>query len=260
MLEESIESLTSKQLSDVFDHKDIKPKETISIEAIADNYFTPPKKRITSIINFDRNAINKIRRSLNKKDMDVIKRWVKHSDNWDKIKPEIPELKAVAKKIHAAQPIRLPKYLYRGVARSNSYDWGVIKNGWLKNEIDPDKENKPFKVIFERPMSFTTDLDIAKHFGSHGLFKYSVCVITLETKDLKPSDYLILSKEVLYLLNEFYKSGCKATSNKDRKEYQKKMEQNDAYYDDDEVVVFPTKQALTLIARKPNEMKQNVFK
>ena len=273
-----LENEVSKDLGTMFNDTDLSKKEeriytqelsylnskaftdenTISNEAIADNYFIPPIRRTISMVNFDRRAINRLRRMLNIKDMDVIHRWFRYNKDWDKIRPEIPELRRVSEKIQKAQPIKLPKFLYRGVARGNSYDWGVIKNGWLMNKIDPEKENKPFQVIFERPMSFAMNLEKAKQFGSHGLFRYGVCVLVLSTKGLRPQDYLTLTKEVLYLLDEFDKSGGNSANSAQRKERRKLMEQNDIYYDDDEIVVFPTKHPVTLIAKKPKNVHQGI--
>lgn len=228
------------------------------MEGIGDNFFIPPIRRKISMVNFDRVAINKLRRTLRVKDMNVIHRWFRYNRNWDKIRPDIPELREVGQRIQACQKIRLPKDLYRGVARGNSYDWGVIRNGWIYNDIDPNKENKPFQVELERPMSFAMNLEKAKQFGSNGLFRYGVCVLILNTAGLRPSDYVPLTKEVLYLLDEFDKSGGAANRSQKREERRVTQESNDVYYDDDEIVVLPTNHPITLIAKKPKNVHQGV--
>lgn len=233
-------------------------KNIPGMEGIGDNFFIPPIRRTISMVNFDRGAINKLRKTLRVKDMDVIHRWFRYNRNWDKIRPDIPELHEVGMRIQKCQKIKLPKFLYRGVARSNSYDWGVIRNGLIYNDIDPKRENKPFQVQLERPMSFAMNLEKAKQFGSNGLFRYGVCVLVLETKGLKATDIVPLTKEVLYLLDEFDKSGGAANKSEAREARRIKQEQNDTYYDDDEIVVLPTNHPLTLVARKPKNVHQGI--
>lgn len=219
-------------------------------EALGDWYFVPPIRNRIAISNFNRDAINTLREHLTNADMQKIHNWFRYNRNWDKVHPTNDQMRALGRKIRQYQQLALPKYLYRGVSRDNSYDWGVIERGWFWNSIKPEFRDKPQQIKFERPMSWTFNFDKAKQFGTAGLLRVGVCVFLLDTSTLHDNDYVIFSKEVLYLLDEW------DLANKiGAEQAREQMETQEFYYDDDEVIVFPTRKPVTIVAKDPSDIQ-----
>lgn len=91
----------------------------------------------------------------------------------------LPDLIKAAETVRRIQPPQLPHKLFRGFSVSSSYQdhMGLVDKGWFSNSIKKEVVNKPQQYALTRPVSFTTNLGIAKAFGDTIITIPSISVI-----------------------------------------------------------------------------------
>jgi len=89
--------------------------------------------------------------------------------------------------------LKIGTKLYRGFDPTSSYQdtMGLSIKKWLFNEVKEHRVGDTFEYSIERPLSFTTDIDIARAFG-----KTIVQLVSI------PDDYIWITDELSSLVSK----------------------------------------------------------
>lgn len=80
----------------------------------------------------------------------------------------VGELKEVVDTLNEIAPLPDTTRLYRGFYPNSAYQdtMGLSKRDWLGSKVKPHVPGEVYEYTLDRPLSFTTDLDIALAYGS----------------------------------------------------------------------------------------------
>lgn len=96
----------------------------------------------------------------------------------------VDELEKIAPEVRKIQPPHLPDYLYRGFSTLGHQEtFGFVNVGWFRNKVKTGLYGQSTSLRLEKPVSFTTNKDIARGFGSNilsttskGVLQHSIWV------------------------------------------------------------------------------------
>lgn len=140
---------------------------------------------------------------------------MKSVDDWILVpnKNTLKQLEHVLSILRHIQPVRLPEYLYRGFSPKSSYQntMGLSDKGFFWNTVKHHKVGDVFTYQLRDPVSFTSNIDIARAFGD--------TIIEVSTVGLK-DHALVLTDELCYVVG--------------------KLRNHTQKYTQDEVIVLPS--------------------
>lgn len=148
--------------------------------------FGPSAVKDINLSKLDKTLVSKYERY--PEIIELLDDWILSPDGdlLDKLRSHTRTLQSIAR-------LKIGTKLYRGFDPKSSYQdtMGLSKKGWLFNEVRDHEVGNTFDYPITRPISFTTDLDIAKAFG-----KTIVQLVSI------PNDYIWITDELSSLISK----------------------------------------------------------